>query len=66
MGVRGQPTPLYAFDGRISIKLTAQDKRRIQRAAHAVGLTMSEYLRQTALAAARADYKALGLDWAKD
>lgn len=58
--------PLYAFEGRISIKLLARDKARIKRAAHAVGLTVSEYIRKTALAAARRDYEALGLDWKTD
>ena len=66
MGVRGQPASLIPYEGRISIKVLPRDKERITHAAHAVGLTVSEYIRKTALAAARADYKALGLDWAKD
>ena len=66
LGVRGRPAELFPYEGRISFKVPARDKERIIRAAHSVGLTMSEYIRKVTLAAARIDYKELGLDWAKD
>lgn len=66
MANRGKALSLVPFDASITLKLRERDKQRVETAAHAVGLTISEYVRKVALAAARTDYTALGLDWAKD